>query len=180
MLDLNELVVFARVADSLSFGKAARALGLPASTVSRKIDSLERRLGVALLYRNTRQVRLTEAGTNYHQHCLAVIAAADEAEAAISPHREDLRGELRINASVTFGQGVLAPIAAEFAVRHPHLCLRIALCNNQVAPVGDGFELVIAWARSATHPCALAGSQDRRSRSLLLQPASRITANPSR
>ena len=142
-MDLNELLVFAKVADRLSFVQAARVLGLPASTVSRKVAALEQRLGVALLYRTTRHVRLTEAGASYHQHCIAVIAAAEEAEAALMPHRDGLRGALRVNASVSFGQRVLAPVAGAFAAAHPAIRLQVMLGNAQVTPVADGYDLVI-------------------------------------
>ena len=143
MLDLNELLVFAGVADRLSFSEAAQALGLPASSVSRKVAALERRLGVALLHRTTRHVRLTAAGASYHEHCRAVLAAAEAAEAAVAPHRDGLQGELRVNASTSFGQGVLAPLVAEFAAMHPRLRLHVALGNAHVAPVGSGYDLVI-------------------------------------
>ncbi len=143
MSDLNELLIFAKVADRLSFAHAARVLGLPASTVSRKVAALERRLGVALLHRTTRSVRLTEAGGSYHQHCLTVLAAIAAAEAALIPHREGLQGELSVNASVSFGQGVLASLAAEFANAHPALRVNVTLGNARVAPVGDGYDLVI-------------------------------------
>jgi len=143
MLDLNELVVFAKVADRLSFTQAARTLGLPASTVSRKIAALEQRLGVALFHRTTRHVRLTEAGANYHQHCLVVIAAAEEADAAIMLHRDGLRGRLRVNASIAFGQRVLAPLARAFAAAHPTLRMQVTLSNAHVTPVADGYDLVI-------------------------------------
>jgi len=142
-MDLNELLVFAKVADRLSFVQAARVLGLPASTVSRKVAALEQRLGVALLYRTTRHVRLTEAGASYHQHCNGVIAAAEEAEAALMAHRDGLRGALRVNASVSFGQRVLAPVAGAFAAAHPAIRLQVMLGNAQVTPVADGYDLVI-------------------------------------
>jgi len=143
MSDLNELLIFAKVADRLSFAHAARVLGLPASTVSRKVAALERRLGVALLHRTTRSVRLTDAGSSYHQHCLTVLAAIAAAEAALIPHREGLQGELSVNASVSFGQGVLASLAAEFANAHPALRVNVTLGNARVAPVEDGYDLVI-------------------------------------
>ena len=143
MLDLNELLVFAKVADCLNFSEAARVLGLPASSVSRKVAALERRLEVALLHRTTRHVRLTSAGADYHRHCLGVLAAAEAAEAALVPHRDGLQGDLRVNASTSFGQGVLAPLAAEFAAMHPRLRMHVSLDNAHVAPVGRGYDLVI-------------------------------------
>ena len=143
MRDLNEIPVFLSVADLLNFDRAAHALGLSPATVSRRVTQLERRLGVALLHRTTRSVRLTSAGETYVQHCQAVLAAADQADEALAPHRNELRGDLCVNAPVLFGQRVLAAIAARFAAAHPGLRLHVELTNTHVAPVETGCDLVI-------------------------------------
>ena len=72
-----------------------------------------------------------------------MLAAAEAAEAALVPHRDGLQGDLRVNASTSFGQGVLAPLAAEFAAMHPRLRMHVSLDNARVAPVGRGYDLVI-------------------------------------
>ena len=143
MRDLNEILVFISVADRLSFDGAARELGLSASTVSRRIAQLERRLGVALLQRTTRNVRLTDAGATYRARCGAVMDAAAQADDALTAHRDDLHGTLRINAPLLFGQRVLAPLAAEFAVAHPGLRLHVGLTNTFVDPIKTGCDIVI-------------------------------------
>src|SRR5271163_4887892 len=79
MIDLNELYLFTQVVDQKSFASAARLLGVPKSTLSRKISQLEDRLGVRLLQRSTRQLSVTEIGHIYHQHCAAMIAEAEAA-----------------------------------------------------------------------------------------------------
>lgn len=143
MRDLNEIQVFVAVADRSSFDGAARSLGLSSSTVSRRIARLERRLGVALLQRTTRSVRLTSAGRTYRQHCTGVLAAAAQADDALAPHREDLRGDLCVNAPLLFGQLILAPVAAGFAAAHPGLRLHVELTNARVDPVETGCDLVV-------------------------------------
>ena len=143
MRDLNELQIFIAVADRLSFDAAARDLGLSASTVSRRIATLERRLGVALLQRTTRSVRLTSAGAAYRQHCAAVIDAAVRADDALASHRDELRGALCVNAPHLFGRRVLAPLAVEFAAAHPGLRVHVELTNSYVDPVKAGCDLVI-------------------------------------
>ncbi len=143
MRDLNEIQIFVAVADRSSFDGAARSLGLSSSTVSRRIAQLEQRLGVALLQRTTRSVRLTSAGLTYRQHCTGVLTAAAQADDALAPHRDDLRGDLCINAPLLFGQLILAPIAAEFAAAHPGLRLHVELTNARVDPVETGCDIVI-------------------------------------
>ena len=71
--DLNEMAIFVRVVESGSFTGAAKALGLPKSTVSRKITQLEERLGVRLIQRTTRSLSLTDTGSAYHEHCARIL-----------------------------------------------------------------------------------------------------------
>ena len=84
-----------------------------------------------------------ERGGDLSQHCQAVLAAADQADEALAPHRNELRGDLCVNAPVLFGQRVLAAIAARFAAAHPGLRLHVELTNTHVAPVETGCDLVI-------------------------------------
>ena len=143
MRDLDAIQVFMAVADRLRFDAAARELGLSTATVSRRITRMEQRLGVQLLQRTTRSVRLTEAGVAYRARCDAVLAAAARADEAVAGYRERLHGALCINAPRLFGQRVLAPIAAEFAASHPGLRLHVGLTNTYVDPVTTGCDLVI-------------------------------------
>ena len=144
MIDLNEMAVFAKVAESLSFTIAARAFGVPPSTVSRKVTRLERRLGVALVHRTTRRIALTAAGAEYHRLVVGVLAAAAAADAATAEHRADRpRGNLRINTAAAFGQAVLAPLIGAFQARYPELRLCIGLSNRRVAIVDDKWDVVI-------------------------------------
>ena len=167
--DLNELQVYIAVADRLSFDSAARHLGMSASTVSRRIAALERRLGVALLQRTTRSVRLTSAGLTYREHCAAVIDAAARADDALAQHRDELRGALCVNAPYLFGRHVLAPLAVEFAAAHPGLRVHVELTNSFVDPVKAGCDLVIRTGKLAD-----SGLRAR----LIAQMATVIVASP--
>jgi DNA-binding transcriptional LysR family regulator len=100
MIDLNELYLFARVVEQKSFASAARFLGVPKSTLSRKISQLEDRLGVRLLQRSTRQLSVTEIGHIYHQHCAAMIAEAESAQDAIDSAQSEPRGRLRVRTAI--------------------------------------------------------------------------------
>lgn len=142
-IDLNELLIFAKVAEKQSFTEAARDLGLPKATVSRKVRDLEDRLGTRLLARTTRRVSPTEAGQILQDYCGRIAQEIDDAEAAVSRMQSAPRGTLRISAPYTLGLAWLAPIAAEFLVLHPGIRLNLELSNARVDLVGQGYDLAI-------------------------------------
>lgn len=141
--DLNELAVFTSVVEHGGFTAAADAAQLPKSNISRRIASLEKRLGVRLLERTTRKVRVTEIGDIYYQHCRRMLDEANHADLCVERAMEIPRGTLRVSASVTTGQHLLAPIATEFLAEHPEVQLEMVLANRQVDVVDEGFDLVI-------------------------------------
>ncbi|MEM9491835.1 MAG: LysR family transcriptional regulator [Myxococcota bacterium] len=146
-MDLNEIFLFAKVVDAQSFTGAARALGIPKSTISRKIAQLEERLGAQLLYRTTRKLRLTDVGAAYYEHCARIAAELEEAEREVLEMQAEPRGLLRITAPVEFG--FLGSLAAEFLDRHPALEIDIELTGRQVDLIEEGFDLAIRAGRMA-------------------------------
>lgn len=142
MRDLNEMGHFVEVARSLSFTAAAKRLGVPKSTISRSLTSLERRLGVRLLERTTRRVALTEVGETYLRHCQRLVDEAEEADAAISSLGDEPRGVLRVAANVTFARSVLGPAIGEFLNRYPDLRLSMLLEGN-VDPIQANVDVAI-------------------------------------
>jgi DNA-binding transcriptional LysR family regulator len=101
--DLNDTLVFVKVVEHGSFISAARALRLPKTTVSRKVQDLETRLGAQLLHRTTRKLGLTEAGNIYYEHCQRISRELDEAESAVGQLQGGPRGWLRITAPYSMG-----------------------------------------------------------------------------
>src|SRR5215469_7821903 len=102
-VDLNEMLVFARVAQAGSFTTAAADLGMPKSTVSRKVTDLEARLRARLLNRTTRKVSLTDAGRTYYDYCARIAGEIEDAERAVSNLQEVPRGLLRVTTGVNAG-----------------------------------------------------------------------------
>ncbi|MCP4992436.1 MAG: LysR family transcriptional regulator [Gammaproteobacteria bacterium] len=143
MIDLNDMMLFAQVVEAGSFTTAARELGMPKSTLSRRISTLESQLDSRLLQRTTRALRLTEIGTKFHAHCLRVVAEAKEAELTINLSQEEPRGELRITAPIEYGDSLLGPLVAQYLMQHPHVRLELDLSNRIVDLVGEGFDLAI-------------------------------------
>jgi LysR family transcriptional regulator for bpeEF and oprC len=145
VIDLNEMLVFARVVGRGSFSAAARELGVPPSTLSRKIGALEQRLGTPLLERTTRRLRLTEAGALYYERCRQIAELAGEADAAVEGLTQSPRGLLRVAAPPAWSQAFLAEPVAEFVARHPEVRVEIVMSSELAA---DGFDLAIRIAPS--------------------------------
>ena len=142
-VDLNAVAIFLQVIEKKSLTAAARALQLPKSTVSRKLSQLEERLGVRLVQRNPRQVRLTEAGALFHERCADLLARVEEAESAVSGLQEMPRGRLRVSAGLDFGTLVLGPLVHGFTQLHPQLTVELMLSDRPVDLVGESFDLAI-------------------------------------
>src|SRR2546426_11963917 len=111
--------VFARVVESGGFTSAALRLGMSASMVSQHVKELEERLAARLLNRTTRKVSLTETGRAYYERCTRLLADLEEIEQAVSDMHATPRGELRINATPSFGILQLAPATSGFTTRFP-------------------------------------------------------------
>jgi DNA-binding transcriptional LysR family regulator len=140
-MDLNEMLVFARVALTGSFTTAAADLGMPKSTVSRKVSELEARLKARLLNRTTRKVSLTDVGRTYYDHCARIASEIEDAERAVTNLQELPRGLLR----VTTGPNVafLAPILNDYLKRYPEVRLEVFCTGRTVDLIEERFDVAI-------------------------------------
>lgn len=143
MIDLNDMAIFSKVVDQGGFSAAGRALGLPKSNISRRVATLEERLGVRLLERTTRKVQITEVGEVFYRHCKRIEEEAEHASVSVSQMLESPRGLLRIGATVTTGQHLLSPLMAEFVARYPEVQLDIVLSNRRIDILEEGFDILI-------------------------------------
>jgi DNA-binding transcriptional LysR family regulator len=130
--DLNDTLIFAKVVEHGSFISAARALRLPKTTVSRKIQELESRLGAQLLHRTTRKLGLTEAGNIYFEHSQRIARELDEAESAIGQLQGGPRGWLRVTAPYSFAISRITPLFGEFQARYPEVRVEMVLTNDRI------------------------------------------------
>lgn len=146
-MDLNHLPLFVAVAESGSLSAAARRLGQPKSTVSRGLSALERSLGVQLLHRTTRQVRLTSAGEAFLPRARAVTQQAREAVDALPERAETPSGTLRITAAVDLGLSLLPRWCALFTARYPEVRLDVQLSNVNEDLVGRQFDVALRIAK---------------------------------
>lgn len=141
-MDLNEILVFTKVAQVGSFTRAARELELPKSTVSRKVSELEIRLGARLLQRTTRKVSLTDVGAAFHQRCARIVAQMEEAEEEVSWTQEAPRGLLRVTAPNGFA-ALLCPVLSEFLRTFEQARLEVVFTDRKMDLVGEGIDLAV-------------------------------------
>jgi DNA-binding transcriptional LysR family regulator len=141
--DLNEVMIFTRVVEAQGFTAAARALGVPKSTVSRKVAELEQRLGVPLLVRTTRSLHLTEPGSLYYERCARIVAELDDAERAVRDLRATPKGTLRVTAPVDFALLRLGEVVTAFTRKYPEVDLVLGLTPRRVDIVAEGYDLAL-------------------------------------
>jgi DNA-binding transcriptional LysR family regulator len=142
-LEPNDLVLFARVVDDGSFSRAAQRVGLPKSTLSRRIALLESQLGERLLLRTTRKLTVTDFGHSVLEHARQV-AAEVEAAAELAQHRQaEPNGRLRISMPADLANVVLNQMLADFIARHPAISLELDLTPRRVDLIGENFDLAL-------------------------------------
>ncbi|MFY7854822.1 MAG: LysR family transcriptional regulator [Rubrivivax sp.] len=160
-VDANELELFARVVAARSFAAAGRDLGLTRAAISRRVATLEERLGVRLFARTTRALGLTEAGRRLAQRARAVLEAAEAARRVVrrgtlagdGGEGEALHGSLRITSVPTFAQTVLAPLLAEFQQRHPAVRLELRLTARRMDLLRDDVDVAFRLTRRPPPDC---------------------------
>ncbi|WP_347557796.1 LysR family transcriptional regulator [Robbsia sp. KACC 23696] len=142
-MDLGALADFNAVVVHGGFGAAARALDRPKATLSRRVADLEQSLGVRLLERGARQIRLTEEGEALHQRTHGLMAELGEAVEVVTSQGAVPRGRLRVSAPFVFAHLLLARAAAHFALAYPQVTVDVVADDRLVDPVADGFDVVI-------------------------------------
>ncbi|MFV7512804.1 LysR family transcriptional regulator [Stenotrophomonas geniculata] len=140
---LRCMQAFVAVAERGSFAGAAEQLQVSAVMVGKYIQQLETHLGTALLQRNTRRQRLTEAGSAYLAGCRQVLEQVQQAEADVAGLQIQPRGLLRVSAPTTWGSCVLAPQLAGLLRAQPQLNIELDLSNRRVDLIEDGFDVAI-------------------------------------
>jgi DNA-binding transcriptional LysR family regulator len=143
----QEMRAFVAVVDAGSFVRAADALDLSKTAVSRLVGDLETRLGTRLLHRTTRKLSLTQEGEVFHERCRQLLDGVAEAEAELSAHTGEAIGQLRLNVPVTFGLLHLAPLWPAFMTLHPKVVLDVTLSDRLVDLVDEGYDLAVRIAR---------------------------------
>ncbi|API51280.1 LysR family transcriptional regulator [Rhizobium leguminosarum] len=141
MIDLNDIMIFARVIEAGSFTAAARLLGMPKTTVSRRIAALERELGVRLLQRTTRSLNLTASGRLYYEESSQALRTIEGANLRLAEARAEPAGTIRISAPVGFGGHFLQDAIFEFLSTYPKTSVELRLTDDRLNLVESGIDL---------------------------------------
>jgi DNA-binding transcriptional LysR family regulator len=143
MTDYDGLALLVRIAEAGSLSGAARALGLPKSTVSRRLDQLEARLGAPLLHRSTRRLALTDVGRMAVERAKPWVEDADALFVEIAGSRAKPSGLIRLGATAGFAQGVLGPLVCTFLKEHPAVRVALSLSDSRSDLISEGLDVVI-------------------------------------
>jgi LysR family transcriptional regulator, regulator for bpeEF and oprC len=141
----NDLAVFAAVAETRAFSAAARRIGASTSGVSKSINRLEEELGVRLFTRTTRRVALTAEGEQFYPRCRDILEALSEAKAELGEASAALRGRIRIDMPIVFGERHVLPLLAGFRAEHPGVDLEIKLSDTITNLVEDNIDIAVRF-----------------------------------
>ena len=142
---LNGLNVLAAIVEAGNFVRAGEALGLTQSGVSRAMQRLEQQLGVRLLDRTPKAVRLTNEGKQFYQEVAPLLAGLEAAAIDAGQSATTVRGRLRVNVDPTFARLILAPHLGRFLKTHPGLSLEIAVRDRLGDPLAEGFDFAVRF-----------------------------------
>ncbi len=142
-LDPRTLELFVRVAALGAFGKAAHAFGLSPTAATQRIKGLEAELGVKLFNRTTRAVALTADGEVFLVHAKRILTNFEDARSDLSGGSTNVKGELRVTTSASFGRRYVAPYIAEFLAAHPNVSVRLDLGDAVIDIMEQGYDLAL-------------------------------------
>ena len=141
MSDFNSLMIFAAVVKAKSFSEAARRLKMPLASVSRRVAELEAELGVRLLERSTRSLRLTEVGAEVLEYADRSLEISEAVDSIVSNHKATVSGVLRLSAPPNVSESLLTPLLCAFRVTYPNVRVQALITERHVDHIADGVDL---------------------------------------
>lgn len=143
--DADTLLLLAKVIELRSVSGASAALGVPRSTVSRKISRLENDLGIKLLRKNTRQITVTDIGHEIYRHALNIQNEMNSVRAVFEGRKQEPQGVLRVAMPVFMGVDFASKVGASFLQKYPKARLEMRFVNSVVHPIKDGYDVTLAY-----------------------------------
>jgi DNA-binding transcriptional LysR family regulator len=143
MQPLEQFYYFAKVIEHGGYARAARAVGIPKSRLSRHVTTLESKLNVRLVNRSTRRFVVTEVGQEVYRHAVAMLAEADAALEAVEFARAEPRGVVKVSSPVAVAQTELATILPDFLIKFPSVRLQLHVSNRRVDVLNEGFDVAL-------------------------------------
>ncbi len=141
MIDKNAMALYVKVVENNSFSRAAEREGTPVSTVSRKISELEKALGVRLLERSTRRLRMTEIGQDYYQRCRRGLEEFETANLMVMDQQAQVSGRLRLSVPPSLSDVVIIPLIEAFQARYPNAIVNCLVTDRHVNHIEDGIDI---------------------------------------
>jgi DNA-binding transcriptional LysR family regulator len=145
MTQLDDVQIFVKVAQFESLSRAARSLGMPVSTVSRRLSMLESTLGVSLLRRTTRRVTLTTPGREYFSQCREPLALLEEAEQVLTLGQKTPQGVLRISVPVILGQEPFLGFLSKFLKEQTRIHVELSITNQFLDLIAENLDVAIRF-----------------------------------
>lgn len=142
-LDLNDFFIFVNVVDQGGFTAAGNNLGMPKSTLSHRMQQLERELGVRLLSRTSRRFGMTEAGEEFYRHAVATLREAEHAEMSVRQRLSEPVGTIRCTAGTATMHYAMAGMIADFLRRYPKVNVVAHAADRTVDIVGENYDVAI-------------------------------------
>lgn len=142
-LDLNAMALFVRVVEHKSFSEASKRLGVPISTVSRKVSELEKALGARLLERSTRKLRLTELGRDYYEYCRRGLEELETGTLMIHDRQAEVSGILRLSVPPSLADTLVVPLVCAFQAAYPKTSVKILVTERKVDLIEDGVDIAL-------------------------------------
>src|SRR5580700_10425746 len=147
MQHLDNILVFSKIAEFESISKAARALDMPISTVSRKLSALESDLGVSLVRRTTRRVILTAQGRDYFEQCMEPLTMLQEAERVLTQTQKKAEGSLAISVPMILSQGPFMDFLSRFSKEHSGIRIDLYITNAYLNLVAENIDVAIRFGQ---------------------------------
>lgn len=141
--DLNALALFVSVVENKSFSEAAKCLGIPISTISRKISELEKSIDVRLLERTTRNLRLTDIGQEYYEYCRRGLDEFETGTLMIHDKQSEISGTLRLSAPPNLANILIAPMVCAFQTEYPKVNIKVFISERNLDLIEDGIDVTL-------------------------------------
>jgi len=141
MIDKNAMALYVKVVENNSFSRAAEREGIPVSTISRKISELEKALGVRLLERSTRRLRMTEIGQDYYERCRRGLEEFETANLMVSDQQAEVSGRLRLSVPPSLSDVVIIPLIEAFQALYPNAIVNCLVTDRHVNHIEDGIDI---------------------------------------
>ncbi len=141
MIDKNAMALYVKVVENNSFSRAAQRESVPVSTVSRKISQLEKALGVRLLERSTRQLRMTEIGQDYYERCRRGLEEFETANLMVTDRQAEVSGRLRLSVPPSLSDVVVVPLIHAFQEQYPNAIVNCLVTDRHVNHIEDGIDI---------------------------------------